>query len=646
MLIRNVQIKTIVTKYVPYTAAILICFLMLYKVRTSALFGDDWPNSYNGYWAKYLYPDSTNLFTVWFKDTYIWTNSWIERAGRIIPGGLLLARIFIVLPYIEFYKLLQIISIVIVLMMIIKLLSLYFKQKTNSAIIALGFFVFLQFRNDYDPYIGFTFILPISTMCILGTAIYLLKIDQSTNPKLKWYLLIFMLPTISSLTYEYTIILTPIFLLILLNNGNIEWRKFRLFLISISGPLILAVIQIGILRPRRIIREGTYESNFDVIELSKTTIKQMIAIFPNSQAIFGTISTPNFKLTNFLILLLLICPIIFAYFKISEEGSVLRFSNLVPITIIAFWFLIAPPILVGSSKQWQEILHLGNAYLPIFYQHIGATIIFFILISLITSYLTSKNIVTPKLSTVIYIFLMSGFLALSMTFQVDSNNRLLFNDNYKTNRFEMLKFAISKGLLEEVAQGSTIISYDTNDTHEINRAVFSIESAIDLTDMKLPSQIWSPACLEDVACPLSAELNKALKHQIRSSNSSNMSIKVPYEVPIYGISYYYGERYKTNEFSKPYFMDALYYANTAVLYTISPITITNKDVLIDRDKGTAVWVSLDEGNPFLPKKMTESSCLVSSQVNRDTINNILWSKVSIREFGETDFRSSQNGQYC
>jgi hypothetical protein len=317
-----------------------------------------------------------------------------------------------------------------------------------------------------------------------------------------------------------------------------------------------------------------------------------------------------------------------------------------PITAVGLWFLIAPPILVGVSKQWQEILRIGNAYLPIFYQHVGATIIFFILFNRITYYLVSKNIVISNLKKLFYVLLMSSFLALSLTLQFDSNNRLLFNDNYKTNRFEMLKFAISKGLLEEVIQGSTIISYDTNDTHEINRAVFSIESGIDLTDMKLPSQIWSPNCLEDVACSLSTELDKALKHQIRSSNISNVSIQVPFELPIYGISYYYGERYKTNELSKPYFMDALYYANTAVLYTISPITITSEDVLIDRDKGTAVWVSLDEGNPFLPKRMTESSCLVSSQVNRDTINNILWSKVSIREFGETDFRSSQNGQYC
>jgi hypothetical protein len=382
------------------------------------------------------------------------------------------------------------------------------------------------------------------------------------------------------------------------------------------------------------------------VYLSKTALKQMIAIFPNSQAIFGAIPTPNFTLTNYLLMLLLICPIIYAYLELSTESSNFSISNLGPITAVGLWFLIAPPILVGVSKQWQEILRIGNAYLPIFYQHVGATIIFFILFNRITYYLVSKNIVISNLKKLFYVLLMSSFLALSLTLQFDSNNRLLFNDNYKTNRFEMLKFAISKGLLEEVIQGSTIISYDTNDTHEINRAVFSIESGIDLTDMKLPSQIWSPNCLEDVACSLSTELDKALKHQIRSSNISNVSIQVPFELPIYGISYYYGERYKTNELSKPYFMDALYYANTAVLYTISPITITSEDVLIDRDKGTAVWVSLDEGNPFLPKRMTESSCLVSSQVNRDTINNILWSKVSIREFGETDFRSSQNGQYC
>jgi hypothetical protein len=529
---------------------------------------------------------------------------------------------------------------------IIKFLSIYFKQKVNFAIMVLGFLTFLQFRNDYDPYIGFTFILPISTICILVTAIYILKIDQSIKPKLKWYLIIFILPLISALTYEYTVILTPIFLFILLNNKNNKLHKLRIFLISISGPLFLAIIQIGILRPKRIIKEGTYESNFNLIMVSKTAIKQMVAILPNSQAIFGTIPTPNFSFINFLIILFLICPIINAYFKISAERSNFSFSNLAPITGVGLWFLIAPPILVGISKQWQEILHLGNAYLPIFYQHVGATILFFIIINRVTFYLISRNIIKYKLRTLFYILSMSSVLALSMTFQIDNNNRLLYNDNYKTNRFEILKFALSKGLLEEVEQGSTIISYDTNDTHEVNRAVFSIESGIDLTDMKLPSQIWSPDCLENVECPLSVKLNEFLKYQVRSSKSSNISTKVPFEVPVYGISYYYGERYKIFEFSKPYFMDALYYTNTAALYTISPIIITNDDVLIDRNKGTAVWVSLDEYNPFLPKRINDTSCLLSSNVNIDTSNNIHWSKVSIRELGEVNFRSSKNGQYC
>ena len=646
MLTRDNRRKIILTKYLPHLTATIIGILILYKVRTSALFGDDWPNSYNGYWAKYLYPDSTNLLNIWIKDSLIWTDSWVQRVGRIIPVSLLLSRIFIILPSVEIYKLMQIFSIIIVIIIINKLLSTYFEQKRNFLIVTLSFFIFLQFRNDYDPYVGFTFILPISIICILGTAIYLLKIVQNVKPKFKWYLFIFILPLISALTYEYTVILTPIFFFILMKNKEINLRKLRIFVIAISGPIILSAIQIFILRPKRIIQEGTYESNLNLTMVSKTAFKQMIAIFPNSQAIFGVIPTPNFSLINYLLIIILIYPIIYAHLKISTEKNNYSFLNLVPITAVGLWFLIAPPILVGISKQWQEILLLGNAYLPIFYQHVGATILFFIILNTISIYFASKKIITSKIRTRFYVLFTCSLLAASMTFQFDTNNRLLFNDNYKTNRFEMLKTALSNGLLEEVSQGSTIISYDTNDTHEINRAVFSIESGIDLTDMKLPSQIWSSDCLEDVACPLSIKLNEVLNHQIRSSNSSNLSTKVPFELPIYGISYYYGERYKTNEFSEPFFMDALYYSNTAALYTISPIIIINEDVLIDRDKGTAIWVSLDENNPFLPKRLTETSCLLSSQVNRDVGSNILWSKVSIREFGKTNFRSSQNGRYC
>ncbi len=635
-----------VIKYLPNVAAIIICFIMLYRIRTSALFGDDWPNSYNGYWVRYLYPDSTNLFSIWIKDSLIWTDSWIQRAGRIIPVGLLLARIFILLPNIELYKLMQILSIIIVLISIIKLLSIYLERKVNFAIITLSFMIFLQFRNDYDPYIGFTFILPISIICILGTAIYLLKIDQSVQPKLRWYLVIFILPLISALTYEYTILLTPIFFFILLKNKILNLSKLKIILISVSGPLILALIQIFIVRPKRLIQEGTYESNLNFAMIIKTSIKQLVAVLPNSQAIFSKIPNPNFSMFIYLLILLLIIPIIYAFFKDSTQNRNFIFSNLGPLAAVGIWFLIAPPILVGVSKQWQELLGLGNAYLPIFYQHVGATILLFILFSRIRSYFISSKISTSTLISLVSIVVIASPIALSMTFQLDSNNRLLFNDNYKTNRFEMLKFAINKGLMRDVVQGSTIISYDTNDTHEINRAVFSVESGVDLSDMKLPSQIWSTSCLEDVTCPLSIELNEFLKNQIRSSNDSEVNLKVPFKLPIDGISSYYGERYKVNQISKPYFLDALYYSNTSVLYTISPIRITLDDVLIDRNSGTAVWVSLDENNPFLPKRMTETSCLVSSEINRDALSNTIWSVASLSEFGETNFRSSQNGQFC
>jgi hypothetical protein len=44
--------------------------------------------------------------------------------------------------------------------------------------------------------------------------------------------------------------------------------------------------------------------------------------------------------------------------------------------------------------------------------------------------------------------------------------------------------------------------------------------------------------------------------------------------------------------------------------------------------------------------MTETSCLVSSEINRDALSNTIWSVASLSEFGETNFRSSQNGQFC
>jgi energy-coupling factor transporter transmembrane protein EcfT len=102
--------------------------------------------------------------------------------------------------------------------------------------------------------------------------------------------ILFFLPIIAMLTYEYTFVLLPITILVILKSAKVTRIKERIYLILVTNVPVLAIgiYSLTVLRRERIIRTGTYEFNFDLGDYSHAVLSQMLAPIPHSQLIFGT----------------------------------------------------------------------------------------------------------------------------------------------------------------------------------------------------------------------------------------------------------------------------------------------------------------------------------------------------------------------
>jgi hypothetical protein len=299
---------------------------------------------------------------------------------------------------------------------------------------------------------------------------------------------------------------------------------------------------------------------------------------------------------------------------------------------------MVPALLVGASGQWQSFLKPGTSYLPVIFQQFGIIlIIYFIMIKLINSKFYNSSLILRNSFVVI--------LAVSLTISNINNQQFLVNDKYKENRFEILKIAISKELFRNVEVGGFIISKDANDTHEVNRAVISILSGKDLTNIKTPNQIWDQDCIENIECDIATDLNsQTSKMQLSAiSGSKFTSIKRPYENGTYD---YLGWRRVVDEQAPIYFMDALHYFNGAAVFTVSPVLIEGKRVYINRNRGVIIWVSLDEKFPFLPKKIGTNSCVAPDLNKRERFMDGIVVSQQIVDSGVMDIKDSFSGELC
>ena len=570
-------------------AAVSIFIVVNWGVWNGGYTADDGPNSLVPYWTKYL--NGISGFESWVQQTELWTIGWMNGQGRFFPTAVAVSRgAFIFITSLELYKFAQLLSLVVLVLLIASTISRKLQNPSLFAPSILLSTLLFQVRHDFDPYFSFSFLLPLTMILLLLLLLFIDKLIWSSFAKNSLNILILIIVSfLCFTTYEYSILLSPILLLL----GLDSFRKLSspklcsLFTIGIVGGTI-TLFTFLILRPRRENKLPSYEFAFDFLPFLKAFFSQLVAPIPFSQQLFGTlqISTPH-RPYVFLVIFAILYQ--FIPFKVGQLIPV-KFNIGLATSGIYLW--VIPALLVALTQRWQidNALSPGKAYLPVLFQAVGVAFITFSIYGFLKESLGPKakisfakghtkkiKIARQDLSTFDRA-LVSLLIGVPLYFVSQANFQQFGNGDLQSARLHSIQIASKNGWLDGVPTGSRIVSWDMNDATPINKAVFSIESGIDLSMFNHPQDFLTQECVNNSECNPVREFKELAKTQ-------NLLIR--------------GERRDVQLPSKFFLGDVLFYTPNASIFVLSPIVLTN-EVIVDRSKTRIFWI-VGEDEPLVGK---------------------------------------------
>lgn len=540
---------------------------------------DDGPNSLVPYWTKYL--NGTSGFQSWIEETELWTNGWIKGQGRFFPTAVAVSRgAFIFITSLEIYKVVQLISMLTLVILVATTISRKLKNPSLFAPSILLSTVLVQVRHDFDPYFAFSFLLPLTMILFLLISLGVDSLEWSGRSKNLSNL--FLLATLSFLcftTYEYSLILSPVLLLLAFDSSRtLPKDKIKsLFIVGLVA-LTLVLLTLLVLRPRRENKIPSYELAFNFVPFFRAFLSQLIAPLPFSQQIFGTLDV---TITHRPLLFIGLFLILFISVPFKVENFTGQTSK-IPLLFSGIYLWVVPAVLVALTQRWQvdNALSVGKSYLPVLFQIVGISFVFFFFYSFFKESLgfgaNSKNVgekknsrvpIAPKLGNFDRISL-SILITIPLYFVGQSNFQQFGDGRVQSARLEMIQIAAKTGWLQGVPDGARIVSWDMNDATPINKAVFSVESGIDLSMFNHPQDFLTMECVSNSNC-------NPVQKFTELSQTQNRLIE--------------GERKEIQKKSKFYEGDVLFYTPEASIFTLSPINLST-NAIVDRSKTRIFWI--------------------------------------------------------
>ena len=540
---------------------------------------DDGPNSLVPYWTKYL--NGTSGFQSWIEETELWTNGWIKGQGRFFPTAVAVSRgAFIFITSLEIYKVVQLISMLTLVILVATTISRKLKNPSLFAPSILLSTVLVQVRHDFDPYFAFSFLLPLTMILFLLISLGVDSLEWSGRSKNLSNL--FLLATLSFLcftTYEYSLILSPVLLLLAFDSSRtLPKDKIKsLFIVGLVA-LTLVLLTLLVLRPRRENKIPSYELAFNFVPFFRAFLSQLIAPLPFSQQIFGTLDV---TITHRPLLFIGLFLILFISVPFKVENFTGQTSK-IPLLFSGIYLWVVPAVLVALTQRWQvdNALSVGKSYLPVLFQIVGISFVFFFFYSFFKESLgfgaNSKNVgekknsrvpIAPKLGNFDRISL-SILITIPLYFVGQSNFQQFGDGRIQSARLEMIQIAAKTGWLQGVPDGARIVSWDMNDATPINKAVFSVESGIDLSMFNHPQDFLTMECVSNSNC-------NPVQKFTELSQTQNRLIE--------------GERKEIQKKSKFYEGDVLFYTPEASIFTLSPINLST-NAIVDRSTTRIFWI--------------------------------------------------------
>ena len=570
-------------------AAITIFIIVNWGVWNGGYGADDGPNSLVTYWTKYL--NGMSGFESWVQQTELWTSGWMNGQGRFFPTAVAVSRgAFIFITSLQLYKFAQLLSLVVLVFLIALTISRKLKNPGLFAPSILLSTLLFQVRHDFDPYFAFSFLLPLTMILLLVLVLLVDTLTWSSFVKNSLNILVLLIVSfLCFTTYEYSILLSPILLLLSLEL-SLKLSKSKLCSLFTIGVVAsgITLFTFLVLRPRRENKIPSYEFAFNLLPFLKAFFSQLIAPFPFSQQLFGTleISTPH-RLYIFLIIFAILFH--FVPFKV---GQFMPFKFNMGFAASGIYLWVIPALLVALTQRWQldSALSPGKSYLPVLFQAVGvAFITFSIYVFLKESLGLKAKIASPKdhkkkietsnqsLSSFDRA-LVSLLIALPLYFVSQANFQQFGNGDLQSARLHSIQIASKGGWLDGVPNGSRIVSWDMNDAGPINKAVFSVESGIDLGMFNHPQDFLSQECANNSECNPVREFKELAKTQNLLIGDERRDVQRP---------------------SKFFLGDVVFYTSNASIFVLSPIVLTD-EVLVDRNDTRIFWIT-GRGEPLVGK---------------------------------------------
>ena len=384
-----------------------------------------------------------------------YVSNWSNNEGRFFP----MAAVTGVTSHSLFtgrteYKIVQLIVVLISLFTFALFVSKLFKNVFAGIFAVLVISTCLQMRAQYDPLFQFSLQQPFLMTVISGSLLFFVYGLRSQG---NWKLLISAtLYLVALLTYESSLLIWPIFLLLTLIERP---RGFmRPIIISVT-PAVVVGLNLLRLRSKVTTTSAGYTSNFEFAMLVKTFAKQAIGSLPMS---YSELNTPPFLQSfpdhlhfgSIWWLLSVGISVVLVFLLLPRVVSTNHKLNIgVVLCGLVLWFM--PALVVAQTVRWQSEVVLGNAYITWFQGSFGFTLIVIGILFECQTFLSKL----PKALSICGISLFAILIGIATSSVVTNNSRAVaqFNPGYLWPR-ETFESAINSGVFDEVAPKDPVLA--------------------------------------------------------------------------------------------------------------------------------------------------------------------------------------------
>lgn len=406
---------------------------VLSNLLQSDYFGDDLYNFQVPGTVPLIFPSVFDLTKHYFME-------WVNVNGRFFPAAWYVYYIFYIFDTVYSYKLFLLSITIVGIGTFSYLIYLLSKDKYLSFLFLFLTPIFFQYRFYHDPMLSFHGLMQILFLHITLSLIFLTKYLQDSL-RHNYYISIFFF-FLALITYEITYIFILLFIPIILSDIKLKNNWKKIFYLSIPYIVILCFLTLLTLyfRSHAAAPSGAYVPNWNLLTVLKTYFNQTLSVLPTSYSIAtGDISSFFHFITFGDIAIVFFFMLLYIYSISFKKQRVLN-KNLLFLGVL---LIVLPGVLISLSPKYQSEIQFGIAYLPVYIQSFGASLLLALFIKKSSSIKTHLSIAS----------LICAVLLVHLT----TNNKVvdLVNQSFKPER-EVLTLFFSGSFGKEIPNHATI----------------------------------------------------------------------------------------------------------------------------------------------------------------------------------------------